>query len=612
VRRVAGHAWTRATALADTRRGAAILVGAALVVFAIQSVGWPEGPGRDLESYLAVYVDFWHTNAVFPWEMLNRTPVAPLLVGGILDLGQPWLVELFGAVLFAGSVLLYARTALLFGRGPAVLVGAALVLYPGYGIVFHELATEIVFAAGFAVWTAVIVRAALRPSAWWFASAGLATALIALTRPANQVFLVAVILPLALTAPWRVRIGRAAAFVGVGVVLLVGWAATNAWRYDDFAVSRGTQANLPFFRAFIVDHIVEPDNGPASRELAAAVQRDLLPREPYRSYGIDLATFFSRGSPREQEDLISLSDRLYGWHSDYSILGRAAREAVLAHPGTFSWAVFQDFVKELWKPLFAGRQAPVAEAAAPAGGSTTPAPPPTVVVDGAARPDGRRADSLREPERPDLHARPFDPRGVDVRDGAPRRVRRSCDARTLGGERPLGRAAVRRLPPPLVEPVARSPDGPLVEALPAAAALAPGRDRRCRVATAVALVGDRRAGRRRARDAARDRRGRLGGARLRGAGRTGVRALRRGGPPRRPDETGRRPDERGEHAEQQRIPEQQVAGLEGAALVHVVAVEVREPRLRRDERDREEGARDTAAAACDERDERDEPEHELR
>ena len=61
--------------------GAAILVAAALVVFAIQSLGWPEGPGRDLEAYLAVYVDFWHTNAVFPWEMLNRTPVAPLWSG---------------------------------------------------------------------------------------------------------------------------------------------------------------------------------------------------------------------------------------------------------------------------------------------------------------------------------------------------------------------------------------------------------------------------------------------------------------------------------------------------------------------------------------------------
>jgi hypothetical protein len=383
VRSWARRVWSRAIALADTRRGAAILVVAALALFSVQSLGWPEGPGRDLESYLAVYVDFWHTDAVFPWEMLVRTPVTPLVVGGVLDLGHPFLVEGFGALLFAGSILLYARTALLFGRGPAVLVGAALVLYPGYGVVFHELASEIVFAAGFSVWTAVVVRAALRPSVRWFAAAGGATALIALTRPANQAFLVVAILPLALAAPWRVRVGRAAAYLGVAGVLLVAWAATNAWRYDDFVVARGGQANLPFFRAFIVDHIVEPDNGPASRELADAVERDLLPREPYRSYGIDLQTFFARGSPREHEDLISLSDRVYGWDSDYSILGRVAREAVRRHPGTFASAVLQDFGKVLWKPLFAGRVATPSQPQAPAGGA---APAPTVIVDGAELP----------------------------------------------------------------------------------------------------------------------------------------------------------------------------------------------------------------------------------
>jgi hypothetical protein len=383
VKRWARRWWGRATAIAGTRQGAAILVSASLVVFVIQSLGWPTAPGRDLEAYLAVYVDFWHTDAVFPWEMLGRVPVAPLVVGGLLDTGSPFLVETVSALLFAGSILLYARTALLFGRGPAVLVGAALVLYPGYGVVFHELASEIVFASGFSVWVAVVVRAALSPSGRLFAAAGAATALIALTRPANQVFLVVALLPLLLPGSWRARVGRTAAFAGVAIVLLGTWAATNLWRYDDLAVSRGGQANLPFFRVFIVDHTVRPENGPASRELAAAVERDLLTKEPYRSYGIDLATFFARGSPREHEDLISLSDRLWGWDSDYSILGRAAREAVREHPGTFARSVLGDFWKELWKPLFAGRMAPTAAdiGAAPAAGTGA-----TVAVDGRELP----------------------------------------------------------------------------------------------------------------------------------------------------------------------------------------------------------------------------------
>ena len=542
--------WSWATEIAGTKQGAALLVAAALVVYAIQSLGWPMAPGRDLEAYLAVYVDFWHTNAVFPWEMLSRTPVAPLVAGGLLDLGSPFVLEAVGALLFAGTILLYARTALLFGRGAAVLVSVALVCFPGYAIVFHELASEIVFATGFAVWTAIVVRATLFPSAWRFAAAGAATALIALTRPANQVFLIAAILPLVLAGTWRARIGRTAAFLGVSLALLGGWATTNLWRYDDLAVARGGQASLPFFRAFIIDHIVEPDNGPASRELAAAVQRDLLTKQPYRAYGIDLATFFSRGSPREHEDLISLSDRLWGWDSDYRILGRAAREAVRKHPSTFARGVLRDFGKELAKPYFAGRKPPPPPAVGAGGRGAVP------VADGAddrrrradaARPDRGRADPVRVPERADLDTRPLDPRGVDVADRASHRLRRSGQARALDGERPEDGRALRDVPRPVVEPMARPADGPLLEALPAALPVAPRRDRRRRLAATAQLERHARPRRRVARDAARDRDDRLGRAGLCSARRAGVRALRRGGARGRPQGTGGR---RREHDEQ--------------------------------------------------------------
>jgi hypothetical protein len=54
VRNRLARLWTRATDLAGTRRGAVVLVVAALVVFAVQSVGWPVAPGRDLWAYLVV------------------------------------------------------------------------------------------------------------------------------------------------------------------------------------------------------------------------------------------------------------------------------------------------------------------------------------------------------------------------------------------------------------------------------------------------------------------------------------------------------------------------------------------------------------------------------
>jgi 2-polyprenyl-6-methoxyphenol hydroxylase-like FAD-dependent oxidoreductase len=142
------------------------------------------------------------------------------------------------------------------------------------------------------------------------------------------------------------------------VLPLVAWAGVNDLRYDDFTVARGGQASVPFFRAFVTDRIMSPDNGPASRRLAAAVRKDLLPREPYRSYGIDLRKFFTSGSPRMEEDLISLSDRAFGWDTNYEVLGRAAREAVRRHPWKYARGVASSMWDELNQPLYVSPRTP--------------------------------------------------------------------------------------------------------------------------------------------------------------------------------------------------------------------------------------------------------------
>lgn len=53
-----------------------------------------------------------------------------------------------------------------------------------------------------------------------------------------------------------------------------------------------------------------------------------------------------------EEDLISLSDSIFGWDTNYSVLGRAAREAVRRHPSTFARGVLTSFWQELQQPLF--------------------------------------------------------------------------------------------------------------------------------------------------------------------------------------------------------------------------------------------------------------------
>jgi hypothetical protein len=369
--------------LAGTRRGAALLVALALAVYAFESVGWALRPGRDLGVYLRYYVQLGQDNPVFPWSMLTRTPVTPLFAGGLLEAGGGLFAEVVMALLFAASIIAWSFVALrVAGRRAALLVAVALLVFPGYGGLFHQLSSDVVFAIGFAGWAVLVMRVVERPSAYRFAAAGVGAAVLALTRPANQALVLVALLAFVVAEPWRLRAAHAAAYAIAMVLPLVAWAGVNDLRYDDFTVARGGQASVPFFRAFVTDRIMSPDNGPASRRLAAAVQRDLLTREPYRSYGIDLQEFFSLGSPRMEEDLIGLSDRVFGWNTDYEVLGQAAREAVRRHPGKYVRGVTRSMWDELNQPLYVSPRAPAPAPAGPvasptASATAAPLPVPT-------------------------------------------------------------------------------------------------------------------------------------------------------------------------------------------------------------------------------------------
>jgi 4-amino-4-deoxy-L-arabinose transferase-like glycosyltransferase len=340
-------------ALVGTRRGVLLLAVLAIGVYAVESVGWPAQPGRDLGVYLRYYAQMGPGGTVFPWAMLTRTPVAPVVAGLTLAAGGGFLVDVVMVLMFIGSILAWSAVAwYAAGRRAALLVAVVLLLYPGYGGLFHELSSDSVFAAAFAGFAYLLARAVRRGSVLAYVWAGLGVAVVALTRPAN-VILVA-IAPFVLVFPgtWSDRFRRAAAFTAAAVIPLLAWSGVNDVRYGQFTVARGGQSSLPFFRAFVADKIIAPDNGPASRRLALAVHQQLLPLQPYRAYGITLNEFFTSGSARMEEDLISLSDRVFGWDSNYSVLGRAAREGVRKHSWKFTRGVATSFWQELNQPLF--------------------------------------------------------------------------------------------------------------------------------------------------------------------------------------------------------------------------------------------------------------------
>jgi hypothetical protein len=338
--------------LATRRLAAVLLFGIGLVVYALQALAWPLKAGRDLDEYLLAYVQLFDRDVLLPWSMLFRTPVTPLVAGFSLDVFDGRLAEPVLAVLYAGSIVCWAAAARYFGTRVALAVAAALLLYSGYALMFHELSSEPVFAAAFAGWALLVARAAFAPSVARFALVGLGVAVLALVRPGNAVLLAFGVVPLLVAGTWRLRLQRTGAFFLAAALPLAAWTVHNGVRFDSWSLARGGNAVIPFYRAFITDHIVSPENGEHSRRLAVAMQRHLLTREPYRSYGVTLDELFAKGSFRVHEDLYLLSDQVFGWDDDYSILRGAGVEGVRAHPGTYARGVTRTVWDELAKAQF--------------------------------------------------------------------------------------------------------------------------------------------------------------------------------------------------------------------------------------------------------------------
>ena len=363
----------------SSRRFVAGVLLAALGVFGIESLAWPLMLGRDGTTYLMYYADMWHAHASFPELMLFRTPLAPLLYGPLLHLGGAALAEAGAAVYFAVAVAALTLAAAAFGGLAAVVTAAALLLYPGYGGLFHQVSSDPAFALVFALWTFACVRVVQRPTLRRFAGVAVLTFLMVMARPSAQTFALFILVPLVMRAPWQARLRRTASFALPLILLLVGWAALNDVRYGDFTVARSGGAQAPFYRVFVFDHLVGGDNGPASRRLAALVKTRLLPLPQYRDAGIrTTADFFARGEDHAWGDLVVLSDRVWGWNSDYSTLRRAGLEAIEHHRTRYAHRVAAGVWYELHSPYKVSAPTPAAAAQTP---PTTAVSPPSAAVD---------------------------------------------------------------------------------------------------------------------------------------------------------------------------------------------------------------------------------------
>ena len=175
--------------MADRRRGAVLLFGVALVVYAVVSVGVPLHEGRDIGTTSAT------TRSSGITRQLCRGPCC-------FEGRSPRSSSAARSTSSAGSARRSCwdcsspRRPLPGQRRPERSDPAQRCSWRSRFsptragvLLFHSLASDAISAAGFAGWSLLVARAAVRPTALRFALVGLGVGLLALVRPGNQVLL---------------------------------------------------------------------------------------------------------------------------------------------------------------------------------------------------------------------------------------------------------------------------------------------------------------------------------------------------------------------------------------------------------------------------------------
>jgi hypothetical protein len=360
--------------------GAAGLLVAALASYALQALAWPLERGRDSWDYWLTFLQFADRDPPFSALQVFRTPVAPLATGIPMWLGGARLTEVVFGCLYALSILGWAWAVVPISRRAALATALVLLVTPTYAGLFHEVSSDPVFAFLLAWWAGAVVRAWATGTTGWLAAVGGGVALMTLCRPASQVALLAcVLVPLVARRGRRPVLAGVAVAVAAAVVPLGAWAVHNAVRYDDFTVARGSKAWVPFFK---VGGRVDPANGPASRRLAGAVERRVLPLPPYASRGVDVQTYFHGLGNLEVIRMIALSDQVFGWDTDYDVLYDASVEAIRADPWWYVESVaqtFWDFLSQSYAPEPRERPVPIPDQPAELTVDGKPFPAPITV-----------------------------------------------------------------------------------------------------------------------------------------------------------------------------------------------------------------------------------------
>lgn len=273
--------------------------------------------------------------AIRSGRLLDHDPFRTLLYPYFLTAFLSWSGEPpMDQIIEAAQHLLGVVTAICFylaGRpvvGPRAALGGALLVTAHTTQLFYELSilSEVLFGCVLAICLVPMAAFVSKPTVRGAALTGLLCAVLTLTRPVAEWFLV---VPLGLAVlgapPWRHRLAIGAALAATFLAIMLPWSAVNQRQFNFFGIALGRGFGL-FIRVFDVDRLEPPpdtalpeikqmlDVGVATQYSPATFVRDELGRRHYSTaQSDDLMARFATETIREHPRAFAINSLKQWW-----------------------------------------------------------------------------------------------------------------------------------------------------------------------------------------------------------------------------------------------------------------------------------------------------------
>ena len=283
-------------------------------------------------TYFLWFRDLFELEPEFPLLMLFRTPLTPLFYGICFQLFNETGIELMLSLLYAASITsvfaVLREFSIIAAWALNLLVGVNLWLFWSFNAIGSETLQTVLLCLWFCCTFFAMRSSKLRA---WVGSAIFASLLV-LNRPGNQTVLLCCLLPfLAANVRATRRVINAGAFLIVYSTSYLTLCSFNYFRYGEFCFAKLGDAHLPFYRLFVQEHVISPENGSASRQLAQFVEAKILTDPIYLQYEITKDTFFGCSTQRMFNSLIYAMQK-EGRGRDFGLFRRAGMEAIWQDP----------------------------------------------------------------------------------------------------------------------------------------------------------------------------------------------------------------------------------------------------------------------------------------